>query len=95
MAEMRAQEAETKLHYSSQRSLRLEDKCYRLEKECNSIHHNYCNLEKHLQKQAVLHQMQISPIVSNIINNIDTACTKTASKFMYVQWFAMNLDSKE
>ncbi len=67
MAEMRAKEAETKLHYSSQRSLRLEDKCYRLEKECSSIHQNYCNLEKHLQKQAVLHQMQMSPNVSDIV----------------------------
>ncbi len=60
---MRAQEAETKLHHSSQRGIKMEEMYYRLDKEYNKLFQNYCTVEKILQKQAVLHQMQLSPNV--------------------------------
>lgn len=65
MAEMRAQEAEIKLHHSSDRCHKLERDCRWLETEFKILYQKYHELQRHLQKKAILHQMTLGPSVSN------------------------------
>lgn len=61
---MRAQEAEIKLHHSNDRCYKLERDSRWLETEFKILYQKYHELQKHLQKKAILHQMSLSPSVS-------------------------------
>jgi hypothetical protein len=57
MAEIRAQDAEIKLHHSTDRCLKLERDCRWMETEFKILYQKYHEMQRHLQKKAVLHQM--------------------------------------
>lgn len=67
VAELKTKEAEIKLHHSTKRCHKLERDCRWLETEFKILYQKYHDLQKHLQKKAVLHQISVeqkSPSVS-------------------------------
>lgn len=98
MAEMRAQEAEIKLQHSSDRCHKLERDCRWLETEFKILYQKYHDLQKHLQKKAILNQMAMdhkavrTKLIKYMYMTEKCACTLNGANFcgLEIQCFACN-----